>query len=312
MGSFIMMNYADPNRFNISGQVIQSLDVLDLSVVHLSAYERLQRRWQATVKKELGAHRIISGNDDIVTATNLLKDQALSMKAAGIKPSPDFNRTVVVMPFLGSDMGAGHSKLSNRLQYLLACFWSFYAFTPNIVAFTLSAKDQEYARNHSGLPWYDVVLLKNLPKSASLPVATVQQTKQRLIDGTWDFDFVFFTESDQLLVFRIPDTIFGHLRQYPNRFISPHRLMPYPEQILNVRWNRTVNHKERPFDWKTMNCCIERQNCGDRKSWISVKNDSVPIVNVYGLWCPLGNSNFHEEKYRTCVLNKEGGWPYCP
>jgi hypothetical protein len=42
------------------------------------------------------------------------------------------------------------------------------------------------------------MLLTNLPKSASLPVATVQQTKARLQNGTWDFDFIYFTESDQV------------------------------------------------------------------------------------------------------------------
>lgn len=53
-------------------------------------------------------------------------------------------------------------------------------------------------RNVSGLPFHDVMLIENLPKSASLPVATVQQAKARLMDGRWDFDFIFFTESDQV------------------------------------------------------------------------------------------------------------------
>lgn len=53
-------------------------------------------------------------------------------------------------------------------------------------------------RNVSGLPFYDVMLIEDLPKSASLPVATVQQAKARIIDGRWDFDFLFFSESDQV------------------------------------------------------------------------------------------------------------------
>lgn len=44
------------------------------------------------------------------------------------------------------------------------------------------------------------MLLRDLPKSASLPVATVQETKRRIVNGTWGhFDYVFFTESDQVL-----------------------------------------------------------------------------------------------------------------
>lgn len=47
MGSFIMMN---PRRnkminHNLNGTVVQTIDVLDFSVIHLSAYERLMLRW---------------------------------------------------------------------------------------------------------------------------------------------------------------------------------------------------------------------------------------------------------------------------
>ena len=42
------------------------------------------------------------------------------------------------------------------------------------------------------------MLLENLPKSASLPVATSQETKRRIIAGVWDFDYIFYTESDQV------------------------------------------------------------------------------------------------------------------
>ena len=95
-------------------------------------------------------------------------------------------------------MGAGHSKLINRYQYLAACFWSFYADFPYISIVVKSKTDYIFARNTSGLPFYEVILLENLPKSASLPVATSQETKRRIISGQWDFDYIFFTESDQV------------------------------------------------------------------------------------------------------------------
>ena len=55
-----------------------------------------------------------------------------------------------------------------------------------------------FHRNVSGLPFYDVMVLENLPKSASLPVATSQEAKRRIRSGFWDFDYVFYTESDQV------------------------------------------------------------------------------------------------------------------
>ena len=143
------------------------------------------------------------------------------------------------MPFLGMDMGAGHSELSNRFHYLAACFWSFYVTYPHIVAVVKSQADYDFARlvgwlyprhclpwklpsvwelqhtfikrkqscywilvrNRSGLPFFEVILLQSLPKSASLPVATVQQAKMKISSGEWNFDYVFFTESDQVLVY---------------------------------------------------------------------------------------------------------------
>ena len=53
-------------------------------------------------------------------------------------------------------------------------------------------------RQESGLPFYDVIFAKGLPKVASLPVATSQLVRTRLIDGTYDFDYIYFTESDQV------------------------------------------------------------------------------------------------------------------
>ena len=40
-----------------------------------------------------------------------------------------------------------------------------------------------YYRKESGLPFFEVILLPNLPKSAGLPVGLTQQTKLRLQDG---------------------------------------------------------------------------------------------------------------------------------
>lgn len=70
-------------------------------------------------------------------------------------------------------------------------------------------------RNKSGLPFYDVILLPPLPKSAGLPVGTTQQVKMRLLDGRYDFDYIFFTESDQILISRELQLMYEHLKRYP-------------------------------------------------------------------------------------------------
>jgi len=182
---------------------------------------------------------------------------------------------------------------------------------PYVVAAVKNDRDALFARNQSGLPFWDVMLIENLPKSASLPVATVQQAKARLMDGRWDFDYIYYTESDQILMMRIHEDIYAHLKAYPRRLIIPHRLSPYPDPILTVFHERNVSNNP-PMSWFDMSCCIPRTNCLDRKSWIHVKDYRVPIINIFGLQVPLGNINFHEEKLRHCSLNPYSSNVTCP
>jgi len=62
--------------------------------------------------------------------------------------------------------GAGHSELGNRFVYLKACFWSIYEHIPNIVMGVSRQEDVDWGRLQSGLPFFDIILLDNLPKSA--------------------------------------------------------------------------------------------------------------------------------------------------
>lgn len=141
MGSYVLMYSITEKNGKITnvkkspygnGTVIQSLDIFDFSVIHLSVYERLQRRWADFIKSK----DVKTGNiDPVIKSVEILKKRALLHRATYIFNESKveenyirrkYNKTIVIMPFLGVDMGAGHSKLSNRFQYLAACFWSFY------------------------------------------------------------------------------------------------------------------------------------------------------------------------------------------
>lgn len=171
MASFIMMNSkANPDK-DLNGSITMTLDVLDLSVIHLSAYERLQRRHSKKLKTKLGGaynadtRSTHSTLDDVINASSTVQHHWALPQSTLTRP-PRFNRTVVIMPFLASGMGSGHSVVSNRVIYLRACFWSFYAYYRNIVVFVKSEEDASYVRLHSGLPFYDILVLPNLPKMA--------------------------------------------------------------------------------------------------------------------------------------------------
>ena len=196
MASFIMMHpNADVNS-RVNGTIIQSLDVLDFSVLHLSAYERLQRRYVSLLKKIPESDPTTA--EVITNVTAVLKQRHETSVSLPRNRLAEMRRTVAVMPFLGTGMGAGHSVLSNRYLYLKACFWSIFTDIPNIVVAVTSQEDADYCKHTSGLPFYDVILLSNLPKLAGLPVGTVQAVKERFMDGRYDFDYMYFTESDQV------------------------------------------------------------------------------------------------------------------
>jgi len=84
----------------------------------------------------------------------------------------------------------------------------------------------------------------------------------------------------------------------------PHRLMPYPTQVLEASFRRTATSgaQSEGAAWEDIHCCIPRQNCVNRKEWIPLANTSVVVSTVFGLNVPLGNSNFLLESYRACHL----------
>jgi len=409
---------------NAEGLAIQSLDVLDYSVLHLSAYERSHRKFA----KRLGLDFDKSDIKPIKKmAAYFKKKNSESVESSYL---PEALRTVVVMPFLGTSMGAGHSNLDNRYEYIKACFWSLYEFFPHIVVGVISGADLAWAYT-SGLPFYDVILVEG-PKDAALPLATLMEVKRRLEvfsprginfgaksskekketedtrksgmneftqyyngyplehagqrdknghgprwdaiyelesrtsemlkkvarDGnndlilrqweismgpefdekaydsrrtrrqlaeasqtagpagptTWDFDYIFWTESDQVVLLRILRELYSHLKLYPRRMLLPHRLMPYPDYIIDYHKREPLLHigeidketDESLFyeEWKKDSCCLPRQNCIERGTWQHVTNTSVPITKIYGVPVPLGNSHFRIETYRGCTLRQ--------
>ena len=72
--------------------------------------------------------------DAIERAVELLKERALKLRQSGLPlPVMELNRTVAIMPFLGSDMGAGHSKLgkllTNTHSLLTLCLTNLHTTT---------------------------------------------------------------------------------------------------------------------------------------------------------------------------------------
>jgi hypothetical protein len=358
MASFTVMgNFRRVMKPTGTGVIIQSLDVLDLSVLHLSTFERSHKRYQTLMWSDRRVRKTAWHNIDPVVSMSLRVEADVKRRMNyGGKQAPRSafaERTIVVMPFLGGAMGAGHSVLSNRYHYLRACFWSIYEFFPHIVMAVTQASDVKWGKEQSNMPFYDVVLMDNLPKSASLPMGTVQYTRRMLLSKTWDFDYVYYTESDQILLMRNMENFHQYLETFPLRVLVPHRLMTYSEEVMERVHRRTrktsdpsakervdvlrvekhgktaflnlrasasasasVSSRETLNDWRDLSCCMPRQNCIERVTWVPIaKKETVPLLNYSGIIVPLGNSNYLLESYRSCTMmpkQLDGETSFCP
>jgi hypothetical protein len=157
MASFIHMR--ESNRFyknpQLDGIIMQSIDVLDFSVIHLSAFERSSKKHKDLIYSNVQDRKTKwSQIDPVIEAGKILASlnnpklthvHNNTPKQRVIHYSEEAKRTVVIMPFLGGAMGAGHSELGNRFEYLKTCFWSLYEFFPHITASVTREEDVEWA-----------------------------------------------------------------------------------------------------------------------------------------------------------------------
>ena len=97
-----------------------------------------------------------------------------------------------------------------------------------------------------------------------------------------------------------------------SHMMVPHRLMPYSNRVIAEAHHRDIQSIH-DGAWAGQSCCMPRQNCQERKTWVPIANSTVPIINYYGLYVPLGNVNFLAESFRACTMSDYlGDKGYCP
>ena len=393
--SFMFMETRKASKFTTEkGAILQTLDLLDLSVVHLSAYERSLRSHDMSTKKCPAVERLhkladslqhplvfeksqrLRGNgsasyyDNIGSGSSGSGEKKHAISAVTVQPLNDspFAQTLILLPWAGSEQGVGNSQLSLRQVYLRICFWSFYRhYGNNIVIGVTSQADADIVQHELQLPAKEVLVFENLATDR-LPHALLREAQRRLGQGpnphsalvktstsagaaapaprqglgkepSWStYKFVFFSESDQLLVLRSrmagrgtkyggkagevrSDELYALLQAFPRGVLTPHRLIPYAQELLKTHYG--IDRASDDDVYKDFvhsaadrtSCCLPRQNCrGDRSNWLPLTpkkgsskganndNDNVPFVNIHGLMVAMGNANFRRGMFRPCAL----------
>mmetsp|Transcript_26637 Transcript_26637/g.45030 ORF Transcript_26637/g.45030 Transcript_26637/m.45030 type:complete len:354 (-) Transcript_26637:523-1584(-) len=239
---------------------VQTIDLLDFSVLHLSTLERGQghciqpgiiRSQRFREKSLLNAdaarmlqnlrHNFFNDREKKVTA---IRKRALDL-ASGTSASAlhhlekAFSRTLVVMPFLVTTSGESGTTVANKKIYFKLCFDSVYPVFKNILGAVINKQDQKILK--SARPFRDVMLFKERNNDCELPLLALLAVKRMLkTDAQFaaSFDYIYFTEGDQVLVGRQYPQIFSFLSNNPYAVLTPHRLVITPPCVLDA-FNRS-------------------------------------------------------------------------
>jgi len=257
---------------------------------------------------------------------------------SGGKEEPLGDRVVACMPFYGSGVGTGHSMAQTRFVYLNATYFSIAKVFKHVVVFVENDADAEYCRRSSGLPFFEVILVRGLANPKLLGVATVLEMQRKFQTREWTFDWMYFTESDQVLHLR-PHQLADLLAKAsgPTDMVAPHRFLPFPhrkdfdegyfdtlkamtsglKRELDVIEAKRMVHVK---DETAARCCFDRGDCRKREQWVDWKEKpgskpppraaapTVHLLRSSGSTALInGEGNLFKMSFRTCMLQEGGG-----
>ena len=212
------------NAENKRNQVLLSRDYFDFFVEHLSTTSNF----------------IPNGNEQIFRIYNMrlwrtsakLKNFAINRPAW--KNEPRLKKSLVVIPYSSISFQRAQTKMQTKIRmgFIAATFWSVYRYIPNIVIYVASDKDR-IAVEKMQLPFYQIhqleVPVDHQNKTTLLPRYSLEHSIQKLktnTDGKWgEFQYVYFTEGDQILHMRHATEIFDLVYNMGGMVaIVPHRM----------------------------------------------------------------------------------------
>lgn len=207
------MESASYHLFGGKGEsaVWTSVDAFDFSVEHVSMYERVLQSTslppsplRSALLAAYGQRLSLMERDHRAKCSEGPHAERWHAARKGSAAQELGSRTVAVMPFYAVGAGSGHSIRDTKLKYLNITVHSILCHFDAVVVAVSHPLDQAYVLEQSGLPIYDVIVHSDLPRPSSTGMFTLQRVQDKLLhDPKWQqFDFVFYTEADQILHLR--------------------------------------------------------------------------------------------------------------
>jgi hypothetical protein len=285
----------------------QPLDMFDFFVHHLSGYDfytNHDTQWDMEIMR-------------------LMQDMIEGYRKKGYN-NPSRVRTgnvLAIIPFhSGASTGKSGDTLSKTRMYLEATVLTVSIVFPNIAVFVASPEDYSWLVFQSGLNrfLYDVQLVEGMKASTHLCFATSVVAKEKLLNDSYDasFDWIYYTESDQIPHLRNVDTLLEWAMN-ANSLVIPHRgesrwhpqdvalHAEPPEKLLKL--NSKIMEKQLHLvdDIISTSCCF-KQNCLDisHHNFTNFDNASTKIFRLHENFVQIaGTGNTFAQKFRTCKLS---------
>ena len=226
---------------------------------------------------------------------------------------PFYDVAIVQVPFSHSLPVATMQETKRRVEDGRWTDVDFIYFTES---------DQVNVRVNKLLYLYTVPL-QPLPRHSWLPSCTLRrcccfENKTSYTNISWSTLVGCSSLTDSFLI-QLRSGLPGHVHctrwdeiicaVLPARFLTPCLLTSM--QVISRTLGRSLSAVG-PWQWQRMSCCMPRQNCKNRDSWVSARDVTLRFLNMFGLQVALGNCNFHLETFRTCKLYPDGILPFCP
>ena len=230
-----------------AGSVKKSVDLFAFAITHLSWLDRYLTQFGMTrhLKPWFVPH--------ILDRVRGYAWSGTPYHSAEVQRAAD--ATLVLMPFFATpDPGlgdAGHSSLDMRRAFLAMTVRGVSHFFKHVTVCVGTDFDERYARNESGLPFFDVMRVPggrmgmhvrhkgvdpSMPfKAGCMGLATIHMAKVRLANDPryGFFRYVYYTESDQLPHVRGLGHMLRTLQAERDKgtwaVFTPHRLVPLME-----------------------------------------------------------------------------------
>lgn len=231
---------------------LRTVDALEFSVEHLSGYSKFLRHDQKKDGTDWTTQEMIRILKERINEMQTTRTTIELSSLDQLRRLAD--RVLVVLPFHAATGAAifggvntqfrgktGDSYTATRRYFLQATLMSLSPLFNKIAVFVENQQDYDYCRSLQGQGFnlMEINLLDDIPDNRFLPEATVYEVERRMVQlgGTshsipyGDFEYVYFSEADQILRLRphqLGALLAAAANSTINAVVTPHRLAPIP------------------------------------------------------------------------------------